>query len=180
MANRFIDPKNGQLLYMCENGVECSRIVVDRITANKTEPIQAFKINKITTGNLYGFNAPKNGTIIFKTNEPPAVNEKVSRGLECANVSTMTGHINNLVFVGTVLKRNGKTDFDLNNTALLRQREIKNSTRACTLLDLILRLMDQLGIENKRWFFNDVQAFYGGHVGLFRSAKKQKVKAKAK
>jgi hypothetical protein len=84
----------------------------------------------------------------------------------------MTGHIINLVKLGDILKRNGKSDFDLTNGVLLKTREIKNATRACTLLNFLIRFLDQERLENKRWFFRSVHAYYSGHRGLFRLQKK--------
>ena len=169
LVNRFLNPKNGEVEYMCEGGVGCVKAVVDEIGRTKTEPIQAFKINKKTTGELYGFIVPKNGDIVFKTGEPPSESTtKVGRGKECGNVSNMTGHIANLVMIGDILKSAGKSDFDLNRGVIVGSRRIKNSTRACTLMDFLIRYMDADKVLGKRWFFRPVSAFYTGHRGLFR------------
>jgi hypothetical protein len=84
----------------------------------------------------------------------------------------MTGHIANLIQLGDILKAAGKSDFELNRAIVLGTRKIKNSTRACTLMNLIIRFLDADKIQNKRWFFRPVQAFYTGHKGLFRATKK--------
>ena len=83
----------------------------------------------------------------------------------------MTGHITRLIEIGDILKENGKSDFDLNR-AMISTRKIKNSTRACTLMDLLIRFLDTDNIEGKRWFFRPVQSLYTGHKGLFRPGKK--------
>jgi hypothetical protein len=110
----------------------------------------------------------KNGSIVFKTADPPDTGKKVERGLECENVSNMTGHVTKLVQLGDVLRSEGQHDLDLTRTMIRVERPIENSTRACTLLDIVLRYMDALRIQGKRWFFRPVQAFYMGHTSSFR------------
>jgi len=172
LVNRFMNPKNNEIEFMCEGGVGCAKSIIDEIKRSKDEPLQAFKVNTKTTGNPYGFIVPKNGDVVFKTGEPPEEGGKIGRGKECGNVSTMTGHIANLVVIGDMLKAAGKTDFDLNRGILLGTRKIKNSTRACTLMDLLIRLCDTDALQGKRWFLRPVLAFYTGHKGLFRPGKK--------
>ena len=172
LVNRFMDSKTGEIQYLCEGGIMCLKSIVDEIKRDKTEKIQAFKVNIDTTGEPYGFIVPKNGDIVFKTAEPPNEGGKIGRGKECGNVSTMTGHIANLVQIGDILKAAGKTDFDLSRGIILGTRKIKNSTRACTLLDILIRYLDADNIQAKRWFFRPVQAFYTGHKGTFRPGKK--------
>ena len=84
----------------------------------------------------------------------------------------MTGHISNLVEIGDILKTAGKSDFDLNRGIILGTRKIKNSTRACTLLNLLIRYLDVDVINGKRWFFRPVLAFYTGHKGTYRAINK--------
>ena len=172
LVNRFIDPKTGEIQYMCEGGKVCLKSVIDDIKRDTTEPLRSFSINNKTTGDPYGFIVPKNGDVVFKAAEPPFEGGKVGRGKECGNVSTMTGHISNLVRVGDILKTAGKSDFDLNRGIVLGTRKIKNSTRACTLIELLSRYLDADKIQGKRWFFRPVQAFYTGHRGTFRPGKK--------
>jgi len=172
LVNRFMNPKSGDVEYMCEGGVPCAKSIIDEIKRTKAEPLQSFKVNVGTTGNPYGFLVPKNGDIVFKTAEPPEEGGKIGRGKECGNVSTMTGHIANLVEIGDILKASGKTDFELNRGVLLGTRRIKNSTRACTLMDILIRFLDADAIRSKRWMLRPVLAFYTGHKGLFRPGKK--------
>ena len=164
-ATTFMNSKNGEIEFICDSK-PCVKAIVDSIKRD----MEVFKVNMKTTGNIYGFIVPKNGNIVFKTAEPPLMGEKIGRGKECGNVSTMTGHIANLVELGDILKSNGKTDFDLNR-GIIATRKIKNSTRACTLMNLLFRLLDLYRINNKRWFFRPVEAFYIGHKGIFKSEK---------
>jgi hypothetical protein len=172
LVNRFIDAKTGEIQFMCEGGKTCIKSVIDDIKRDSSEPLRVFSLNNKTTGEPYGFVVPKNGDIVFKTAEPPFEGNKVGRGKECGNVSTMTGHIANLVQMGDILKDAGKSDFDLNRGIILSTRKIKNSTRACTLIELLLRYLDADKIKGKRWFFRPIQAFYTGHKGTFRPGKK--------
>ena len=172
LVNRMIDPKTGALQYLCENGTECIKAIVDEVIRDESEAIKRFPVNVNTTGSLYGIIVPKNGEFVFKTDKPPEVGGKLGRGKECRNVTTMTGHISQLIQVGDVLKRNGKTDFQLNRMVLLGLRKITNSTRACTLLDLCLRFADEEHIEKRKWFFRPVESYYIGYKGLFRPGRK--------
>jgi hypothetical protein len=172
LVNRFIDPKNGEIQFMCEGGKICLKSIIDDIKRDSTEPLRILAINNRTVGTTYGFLVPKNGDIVFKTAEPPYEGGKVGRGKECGNVSTMTGHISNLIQIGDTLKSTGKSDFDLNREIILGTRKIKNSTRACTLIELLIRYLDADKIQGKRWFFRPVQSFYTGHKGTFRPSKK--------
>ena len=75
--------------------------------------------------------------------------------------------------MGDVLRSEGQHDLDLTRTMIRVERPIENSTRACTLLDIVLRYMDALRIQGKRWFFRPVQAFYMGHTSSFRGLSKK-------
>jgi hypothetical protein len=172
LVNRFIDPKKNEVQFMCESDQSCLKSVVDEIKRDNSEPLRTFSVNNKTTGGLYGFIVPKNGDFVFKTAEPPAEGGKVNRGKECGNVSTMTGHISNLVEIGDILQTAGKSDFDLNRLTILGTRKIRNSTRACTLMNIILRYLDANMLNGKRWFFRPVQTFYTGHKGTFRAVDK--------
>jgi hypothetical protein len=168
LINRFIDPKTGDLHYLCEQGNQCATSVIDAVRRDKAEPIRSFVLNRKTTGQLYGFSVPKNGGVVFKSEAPPEEGGKLGRGLECGNVSTMTGHIMNLIKIGDVLQHANKTNFDLHREAITDTRRIRNSTRACVLLNLLLRFLNEEQVEQKQWFFRIVNAYYRGHKGIFR------------
>ena len=172
LVNRIMNPKTGEILFLCEDGKACLKSISDDIKRDSSDPLKSLDVNNKTTGELYGFLVPKNGDVVFKTAEPPMEGGKLGRGKECGNVSTMTGHIINLVQIGDILKANGNTDFDLNKGTILGTRKIKNSTRACTLMDILLRYLDASSIQGKRWFLRPVQAFYTGHKGTIRPGKK--------
>jgi hypothetical protein len=172
LVNRMVDPKSGALLYLCEKGTECIKAIVDEVIRDEREALKRFPVNVETTGSIYGIIVPKNGEFVFKTDKPPEVGGKLGRGKECRNVTTMTGHLSKLIQIGDILKQNGKTDFQLNRTVLLGLRKITNSTRACTLLDLCLRFVNEERLEKKKWFFRPVESYYIGYKGLFRPGRK--------
>ena len=167
LVNRFMNPKTGEIEFICQGGQPCVKSIIDNIKRDKEHIMHSFRISNNTSGRIYGFIVPKSGSFVFKTADPPENGGKIKRGKECGNVSTMTGHITNLIEIGDILKANQKSDFDLNR-AMIGTRKIKNSTRACTLMDLIIRFLDADKIENKRWFFRPVQSLYTGHKGIIR------------
>jgi hypothetical protein len=166
VVNRFINPTNGEVEYMCK-GSPCASVIIDTIKDDQDD--FSLRVNTSTTGPIYGFLVPKNGEIVFKTAEPPEEGEP-KRGKQCSNVSNTIEHIKNLIKIGDILKMNGKSDFDLNRE-MIGTRKIKNSTRACTLMNLLIRFLDADKIQNKRWFYRPVASIYTGHKGLFRLKK---------
>ena len=165
VVHRFINPKTSAIEYLCEDSAVCTQALIDAIRMDKEEPLQTFQVTTKTTGSLYGLLSVKSGKIVFKLDIPGERPMEIFRGKECAVVSTMTSHIANLMKVGEILARNGKSSFELTRDTIVSGRKIKNSSRACTLLQFILRYMDAERIENKRWFFRTVQARYIGYKG---------------
>ena len=181
---RFINPDNGELEYICEDGAACKPSYINVVLNNEDEPIKNITVNMMTTGDLYGFIVPKNGALVFKTNTPPIVGGKISKGQECANVSTSRDHLLKLEQLGEIFKKNGLNNFGLspdifdpNRKILMKgsakvvgadqRRIITNPTRSCAVMDFVLRFMDKLHIENKRWFFREVDSYYTQHKGTF-------------
>ena len=64
--------------------------------------------------------------------------------------------------MGETLRASGVSDLGLNPTTLATRR-IQNSNRVCTVSNLVLRLMDQLQIQGKRWFYKSLEAKALGH-----------------
>jgi hypothetical protein len=171
IVNRFIDPKTGHLQYLC-NGEECTRAIKDEVIRDDQEPIKRFATNVNTTGSIYGIIVPKNGKVVFKTDKPPEVGGKLGRGKECGNVSGAENRRTSLIQIGDILKMHNKSDFRLNRPVLVGSHKIAGPVRNCTLLDLCLRFLDNEQIEEKKWFFRSVEAYYIGYRGLFRSGLK--------
>jgi hypothetical protein len=171
VIHRFFNPTTSDIDYITAipNGFKVADAVfIDSIIDDTDENIKAFRPAPRTTGDTYGFIVSKNQSLVFKTAIPPGVGEPLPRGKECANVSTMTGHINDLIHLGDILEDNGYGDFDLTVNVIVKQRKIANSNRACTVMDLTLRYMDAEAISGKRWFFRPVQSYYIGHKGFNR------------
>ena len=165
IVNRFLHPKTGAIYFTCEEGKECMKSVVDQIQGSTTDPLRQLQVNKKTAGALYGYNVPKDGHIVFKTNKSPEVNGKIGRGSECMIVSNVKEHLSNLMLIGEILQTHVHTDFKLNREWLITERSIKGSIRICTLMNILLRFMDAERINDKRWFFRSVEAYYTGHKG---------------
>jgi hypothetical protein len=108
----------------------------------------------------------------FKTAEVPRIGAKLLPGKECGIVTDMTGHQTDLIEIGNILRQYGNTDFDLNPTSILHVRKVKNSTRACTLLNFLMRFLDAEQMGGKRWFFRPVMAYSLG----YRATSRRKIK----
>ena len=167
IIHRHLDPVEGEIKYYCDDKKECARSVSDVIRRDANDPMKQFRINEQTMGFLYGFLAPKRGSLVFKTAAPPSQKGVLERGLECSVISTITIHKDHLIELGDLLRSLGKTDFDLNAGSLSHTREVRNSIRACTLMEIVLRFMDAERIQKKHWFVRPLQAFYAGHRGTF-------------
>ena len=165
VVNRFLHPKTGAVYFTCEEGKECVKSVVDQIQRSTTDPLRQLQINKKTSGALYGYNVPKDGHIVFKTNKSPEVNGKIGRGSECMIVSNVKEHLSNLMLIGEILQARIGTNFNLTRELLVTERSIKGSIRICTLMNILLRFMDAERMDDKRWFFRSVEAYYTGHKG---------------
>lgn len=179
---RHVNPVDGSLLYICEDGEPCRKAYVDAVERDKTDdPMKRIDLTERRTGKIYGFMVPKNGTMVFKTNEPVATaGTKPGRGAECAIVSNMTEHLKKLYTLGEILERAGMTDFQLNNVVLLGTHKVVHANRACCLLELVLRYMDKLVLGEKQWFYRPVASYYTGHKGLFRIGTTAKSGARSK
>lgn len=176
----YVDLANGALQYLCANGEPCSRAIQDLFEGKaageddaikqRRNPNYKLSINAATTGEPYGFLAAKRDVqFVFKTNKVPEAGKKPEKGSECANVSNIEDHRNKLISLGDILKRATGNDFDLTKTALTtKPREIVNANRICTLTDIVLRYMDALKVNRKRWFYRPVPAAASGHKGTFR------------
>jgi hypothetical protein len=174
---RFVNQKDGSLIYVCEGGEPCSKAYIDAIEKDKTEdPMKQIDLTGRRTGHVYGYMVPKNGgAMVFKTNKPiAAAGGKPGRGAECATVSNMTDHLKKLYSLGEALAADGRTDFQLNNVVLLGTHRVVHANRACCLMELVLRYMDKITLNEKHWFYRAVPAYYTGHKGLFRLGKSAK------
>jgi len=152
---RLVQTSTSSLKYICDKK-ECSQAVIDYITTEEgIDTLKDLEINKKTTGELYGFLAIKdNDHVIFKSNG--FIKSKPGSGQECAILSGTQGHINKLVQVGDILEENGYDNLGLTNDIIAGTRKIKNAHRLCMLLDLVLRYIDAVAVNNRRWFYRQI------------------------
>ena len=162
---RFMNPKTQKMDIICEGGKPCDMIILsemDRYVAQ--DPIRTVRVSRETTGPIYGFMVPKkDGTMMFKTNHPPASGSKVERGKQCMNESNKLKRLAYLIQIGHILKTAHGTECHLDEETLMKSKNIKNSIRPCTLMNLFLRFLDAERVNQKRWFFRPVESYYTGH-----------------
>jgi hypothetical protein len=162
-AYRFINPNTNERYLICEDGNNCSSIIVEAFS-KISDPIKQRKATKKLTGILYGYVVPKRGVMVFKTSEPHDDEKKPGRGQECGIITAREQHVKNLVKLGNELEKVGVKKIEF------APQEITNANRGCTILDLLLRYMDAVQIGKKRWFFRPLAAYYSGHRGLVSSS----------
>lgn len=187
-AFRFIDPMTGVLRYMCGDArcEESVRMIFEE--RNPTDPVLQMKVNTNTTGPIYGFMVPKSkeARLIFKTNvRVPAPGVAPEKGSECANISTISYHIQMLKDIGNLLETTGYPRFLLVDEVLEEKarrkaegrgrardprRSFENAIRACALKEIILRWMDLAergrGDAGRRYFYRPIAALKTGHKGV--------------
>jgi hypothetical protein len=199
---RLMNPDKKELEYVCYNSTcecdaeekddcicvtykECSAYHIDTITEDTTEDMRIFTINAETTGQLFGFLVPKDKKFLFKWDniDEDSFEDKVTgtTGKICINTTTIRIYHQNMLLLGEILEENNYTNFDLVRETIIddAERRIKNSTRFCTLKNLLLRYIDALQIDDKRWFFRPVEAYYLGY-GVRKSKAEPKPKAASK
>jgi hypothetical protein len=172
-AVRYLNMISLKMEYLCRGAdgslAPCAPTVISVITREKYDPLKLLTVNKDTTGTLYGFLVPKGEDIVFKTGVPPAAGGKIGRGQECANVSTTTEHLNKLIAMGEVLVGVAGQDLGLTTAQMLdvrnKQKYLANTNMMCALLGLVLRYMDAMRLQDRRWFYRTVAANITGHLG---------------
>ncbi len=177
LAYLYVSPNDGNIKYVCDiSGKPCPPAIIDLIN-EKSEYVK-MRVDNSNTGFLYGSLVMKQGQVgpIFKTNEPlpagskDALERKLKRGAECANVSSTGDHIRKIIELGDRLRDGRHSDLGLTREVLDKgPRAMKNVQHVCTLTNLVLRYMDIIRFENKRWFYRPVEAALTGHKSTFRA-----------
>jgi hypothetical protein len=158
-----VNLKTGILEVLCDTGAPCSKAVSDSFLNDPEDPLKKMKVDTTHAGKPYGFLAVKHGeTIIFKTADPHTAGQEVSIGLGCENVTNKKAKVESLVQLGEILDAAKLPNFNLQRGRLQQLEELKNGTRFCTLLELTLRTMDKMKVNNKKWFYRLVAAKYAG------------------
>ncbi len=165
---RIFNSQTNEVEYYC-NGMEtCPSSIVDLFKENNVsaDPINDASINAEDTGELYGFLSLKKGNIVFKTSVPPVGKKKLGVGQECANVSNISDHKKKLLQLGELFEESLGTSHGLEESYIDEGKyRIVNSTRACHVLDLMLRLADEVGLNGQRWFYRTIESIKAGHKG---------------
>jgi hypothetical protein len=135
------------------------------IREKASDPIIASGINTRTTGYNYGFIIfnQKVNRLVFKKGKP-ADSGELSRGSECAKNSTTRFEIQELLKYGLTLRNANLNTLGLSQEDMSKEgRAVTNSVRVCTLVDLVLRMMNAMNVGGKRWFYRPLEASLYGH-----------------
>lgn len=130
-----------------------------------SDPIIKAGIHTRNTGYNYGFIIfnQKVNRLVFKKGKP-SESGALSRGSECAKNSTTRFEIQELLHYGQTLLRTKLDTLGLTQEEMAKEgRAVTNSIRVCTLVDLALRMMDAMKVEEKRWFYRPLEAALYGH-----------------
>ena len=191
---RFVDGHTGELKYEC--GEKPCDISLSKLF-DASDPLNALQANLNTVGPMYGFLVPnlKNGYLTFKTTDKPSAPGKVvPKGGECEIVTQISSHYTSLVRLGDSLAAAGLPRFGLTLDEIKGARKFQNSSRACSLLNFILRWMSlagealpldrraaaddlyKAGVSGRVWFFRPISAYKSKHQVLANKPKKVRVK----
>ena len=168
----YINPQTGLITYLCDrNGQQCSPAIIELIT--ETVPLNKMIVDTSNTGFFYGLivNDGSKG-LVFKTRKPSqvgsdeALKRHITRAAKCAGVSTSSHHLAQIIEIGQRLVEGGHSNLGLTKEILSKgPRQYKNTQEICALQDLVLRYMDIIGFEKKRWFYRPIEATMTGHKG---------------
>ncbi len=167
-----INPRDGSIYYMCDKtGKSCSPAIIELI--NETLPINQMIVDTSNTGFFYGLmvNDGSKG-LVFKTRKPSEVGSEealkrhITRAAKCSGISTSSHHLGLIVALGDRLLEGGYSNLGLTKDNLSKgPRQYKNTQEICALQDLVLRYMDIIQFEKKRWFYRPIEAAMTGHKG---------------
>jgi hypothetical protein len=177
-AFRYIDGQSGELRYLCGDK-PCDVAVARLFDGDAADPLNMLQANTGTTGALYGFLVPnlKSGYLTFKTTDKPATVGKVPpKGGECEIVTQISYHFTALVELGNLLAAAGLPRFGLTLAEFQGARKFQNSSRACSLKNMILRWMSLMKVGGRIWFFRPVAAYKSKHQVLANKPKKVRAK----
>lgn len=176
-AFRFVNTETNELEFWCNNGTKkCSILQETEYEKDETDDVQKRTAFRPKTGGMYGFNVPKAGTMVFKTNaaRDPSVKIKETEGQECIIISAASAYMKKLKELSEFMAAAG-----VPGDYLVAQRQIYNTKQACTALDLTLRYLDAKRAGEKRWFFRPLAAYYSKHKGRITQEARKLVTAAA-
>jgi hypothetical protein len=175
---RFIDGHTAEMRYLCGDKV-CDLAVAKVFDTDAADPLNALSANVETTGFMYGFLVPnlKSGYLTFKTTDKPAAPGKsVPKGGECEIVTQIAFHFTALGKIGEALAAAGLPRFGLTPEEFKGPRKFQNSSRACSLLNVILRWMQMAKLGQRLWFFRPIAAYKTKHLVMANKPKKVRAK----
>lgn len=175
---RYIDGQSGELRYMCGDKV-CDLALTRVFDTDPADPLNSLEANTSTTGGLYGFLVPnlKSGYLTFKTTDKPAaIGKAPPKGGECEIVTQISYHFTALVELGNLLANYGLPRFGMTMAEFQGARKFQNSSRACSVKNLILRWMNLQQVGGRLWFFRPVAAYKSKHQVLANKPKKVRAK----
>ncbi len=168
----YINPRDGQIKYLCDReGKVCSPAIIELIT--ETVPLNKMIVDTSNTGFFYGLivNDGVKG-LVFKTRKPSpvgseeALKRQITRAAKCSGVSTSSHHLAQISEIGQRLEEGGHSNLGLTKEILSKgPRQYKNTQEICALQDLVLRYMNIISFEKKRWFYRPIEAAMTGHKG---------------
>ena len=174
---RFFNNTDASITYMCKRkGVwePCSPAYVSLVKKDEKDIPTAFSGHKdpFKTGEFYGLLSSHNTEVVFKTDNAPIKGSKSPlRGVMCAVISGKEDKYNKLIQIGRILEKAGLANLDLVPSVIKSgERAVENSVRGCTLLELSLRYMEHLEVNDVHWFFRPVMARLIGYKGQFKKA----------
>ncbi len=151
---RFMNVDRGSMEYVCK-GEPCKQAFIDYYEGSSfTDPLRAKPLSSTSTGLPYGFLVAKSEQhkLIFKSKD---THDK-SAGQECTIVSNPGHSRDKLVLLLQQLKSSGHDFLQIDLTSF------KNVSQSCTLLNLVLRMMNALEINGKQWFYRPIRSYING------------------
>ena len=161
-ATRFINPYSGVVEYYCGEK-SCSEALKKLLEANPEDTVRTLAAGTAVEGKagpMYGFITYKTGAYKFKMAAPAKKGQPVAHGLVCETVSK-TGLIDD-AFNAADPYLEEEVGFTLDYAGM---KTYQNNSQLCTLLELQLRLMENLKVGGLRWFYRPIEAHYSGHRG---------------
>ncbi len=186
---RLVNNKDYTLHYFCQNVKgefdECPIGIIKLIEKAKDTSLLEKTVNDKVTGFQYGLMLyiDKTNSIVFKQNTTPLPGKKISVGLECSKIKGTGNNVELLVEFGKILRSTaGASDLGCSEDKMFQIKTKKgvesktilfpNANRVCTYLDIVLRYMDFVKAQGKRWFFRNTEAKVMEHPFKQRQIKK--------
>jgi hypothetical protein len=163
---RILDSTTNEIVYLYVNAGTvdpCPRAVIEVLEKDTVrDPLLKKKINVITTGYEYGFIIfhPKKKQLVYKKNTPPVPGAKITRGSECSINSNTSYEMKRLRTFGKKLQEAGKHTLGMD---VIHEDSARNSVRVCTVSDMVMRYLDKIQFNAKRWFYRPLEAKLHGH-----------------